>query len=161
MSDLLIVDFHPPVQSPTRLSPARMILSSWREVHSVRNNFTGFSTAALPALMPKIISEITIMITPLTKNIHQLKLVRYAKFCSHPCICHHAIGVAIINASMSNLTKSVESKAIICRTEAPNTFRIPISFIRLLVMKITSPNNPRELINSATAADQVNSFESC
>ena len=43
--------------------------------YSLLKLFTGFAIAALPALIHKIASAAVIIIIPLNKNIHQLKLV--------------------------------------------------------------------------------------
>ncbi len=45
------------------------------QTYSVLKLFTGLAIAALPALIHKIVSAAVIIIIPLNKNIHQLKLV--------------------------------------------------------------------------------------
>ncbi len=45
--------------------------------------------------------------------------------------------------------KSLDNNATIPATEAPSTFRMPISFIRCSAAKAESPNNPKQAIRMA------------
>src|SRR4051812_9426687 len=82
--------------------------------HSVLKLFTGFAVAALNVLTHSIKSAIKNIITPPAKNIHQLKLVLYAKFCSHVFAPYHAIGIAMMNATAISFKKSFDSNITIC-----------------------------------------------
>jgi len=57
------------------------------------------------------------------------------------CIAHHAAGVATINATKTNFRKSFESKALMPATDAPSTFRTPISFMRFSAMYVRVQTN--------------------
>ena len=99
-------------------------------VYSVRKDFTGFATAAFIAWKLTVNNAISNARIPATKNIHQLIDTRYAKSSSHLFIAHHATGNAITEAISTSFKKSFESIVTIFVTDAPNTFRIPISFMR-------------------------------
>ena len=86
------------------------------------------------------------------KNSHQLKETRYAKACSHLFIKNHEIGIAITHAIKTIFKNEADSKPAIFDTDAPNTFRIPISFIRCSVASVVKANRPRLDINMAIKA---------
>src|SRR4051812_12469210 len=98
------------------------------------------------------------MPAPQTANTHQLISVRYTKSCSHLFITNHAMGEAIVNASNTNDKRSFDNKETICVTDAPNTFLTPISFVLVLVVYITNPNKPRQLMKIQSPADQFNNL---
>jgi len=52
----------------------------------------------------------------------------------------------------TNTTKSLESKFHTLNTEAPNTFLIPISFVRCSATNEANPNKPRQEIIIASKA---------
>src|SRR5262245_47647432 len=110
--------------------------------------------ADLIVLTPSISIEITNIPTPVAANTHQLSAVRYAKSCSQLYITHQATGNVIKNATMTSVKKSLDNSETICATVAPSTFRTPISFVRVLVIYMTRPNNPRQLIKMHRPADQ-------
>ena len=87
------------------------------------------------------------------KNIHQLILILYAKLCSHVFIAINDRGVAIIMAIHTSFTKSFEINAVIFATVAPNTLRMPISFVRCSAANAASPNKPRHDIAIAIIAN--------
>ena len=55
-------------------------------------------------------------------------------------------------ARTMSLTKLPESIAIIFDTDAPNTLRTPISFVRCAAVKVASPNKPRQEMKIARMA---------
>ena len=56
---------------------------------------------------------------------------------------HQAIGKAMTAAMTTNRIYSLESIKTIPCTEAPSTFRTPISFVRLSAVYAARPNSPR------------------
>src|ERR1051326_2589750 len=99
------------------------------------------------------------MTIPLTAKTHQLILVRYAKSSNHLFIAHHAIGAAMTNAINTSCKKSFDRSDTICETDAPNTLRTPISLVRCVVVKITSPSNPKQLMKIARAVLQLSKLD--
>src|SRR5215203_3697179 len=95
---------------------------------------------------------------PAVKNIHQSMSTRYEKSCNHLCITHQATGKAITLAINTSLTKSFDTSNKILETDAPRTFRTPISFVRCTVENMASPNNPRHATKMATAAKKPKTF---
>lgn len=67
-------------------------------------------------------------ITMVTAKIHQLRLILYAKFCSHLSIIIQEIGIANKNAIVIQEKKSRLIRFVISGIVAPLTFLIPISF---------------------------------
>src|SRR5215212_5884298 len=51
---------------------------------------------------------------------------------------------------ITSLTKSFDSIVVICFTDAPNTFLIPISLVRCSAVKAAKANNPSAEIIMAT-----------
>src|SRR4030095_6561640 len=125
-------------------------MSSWliarSSNYSVRNDFTGFASAAFIAWKLTVANAIIIAINPAIANNHQLILMRYAKPCNHLFIVHHATGKAIMNDATTNWIKSFESNATIRASLAPNTFLTPISFMRCRAENAARPNRPRQEI---------------
>ena len=62
----------------------------------------------------------------------------------------------MMNAIKSNNANSRKSNFKIFVTEAPNTFRMPISFVRCKVVNEARPNNPRQATNMARLVKRVN-----
>jgi len=62
---------------------------------------------------------------------------------------HQAIGEASRIAISTSFTKSRDSIAVIPVTEAPNTLRIPISFVLNSAIYDASPSKPRQDIKMA------------
>ncbi len=54
---------------------------------------------------------------------------------------------------------SIENIETIWLTEAPNTFLTPISFTCCSAENIARPNNPRQEINIASAANKTDNLE--
>src|SRR5687768_51735 len=113
-------------------------------LHSVLKLFTGFATAALIAWKLIVIKAMTIAASPANRNIHHEISILYAKFCSHLYIIHHAIGEATSNAIDTNHKNSRDNKANTEAMLAPNTFLIPISFVRCSAVNIARPSSPRQ-----------------
>ena len=88
---------------------------------------------------------------PAKANTVQLIGIRYEKFFNQLAIAHQASGVAITNAKI-NTRKSLDNKLNKEATLAPNTFLIPISFVRCSAVNNTNPNNPRHEMNMARKA---------
>src|SRR5882672_9577067 len=78
-----------------------------------------------------------------SKNTDQRIFIRFAYCCNHSLIKYHAIGEAIRKAIRISFRKSTERIEMILGTEAPITFLIPISLVRLTAASAVSPNNPR------------------
>ena len=104
--------------------------------YSLRNDFTGFAIAALIAWTLTVSIAMNNATVPATAKTHQRILVRYAKSCSHRFITNHAIGDATRTANIINFKKSFDSIDVIFNTDAPNTFRIPISLVRISVVLV-------------------------
>src|SRR4051812_6459415 len=73
-------------------------------------------------------------------------------------MAYQAIGVAIIIAMMTSLIKSIDNKPTMLLTSAPNTFRIPISFVRNCAVYVANPSNPRQAIKMARQEKVVNNL---
>jgi hypothetical protein len=69
------------------------------------------------------------------------------------------MGVAMANAIRMGLIKSFVSKTTIDDMLAPEILRIPISFVRCVVTKDASPNNPRQAIIMARKANNPKFFQ--
>jgi hypothetical protein len=108
--------------------------------------------------MLTVVNAIIKAILPEKRNINQLTSILYAKFCSHIFIAYQAIGQAIKFAMRTHLVKSLVSATRTSVTEAPSTFLIPISLVRLSLEKETRPNKPRQEINIAMIAIKVESL---
>lgn len=54
------------------------------------------------------------------------------------------MGSVTITANATSLTKRLDNKSRRSATEAPSTFRIPISFVRWAMVSDTRPNSPRQ-----------------
>ena len=89
----------------------------------------GFSLAAfrtcinIESVVKSIIKE------PEIKNIVKFNDTLYSKLFSHKFIAHQDIGMAIINAIKMGLREFSNNSLKILKIEAPNTFRMPISFV--------------------------------
>ncbi len=77
---------------------------------------------------------------------------RYAKPSSHAFIAIHETGNPMSIEIMISRIKSFDNITITLLTDAPKTFRIPISFVRTSALKVASPNNPRHEMIIASAA---------
>ena len=64
----------------------------------------------------------------------------------------HASGIDIINAIKINFKKSVERIDTMLLTEAPNTLRMPISFVLFSADKTDNPNKPIQEIKMVNMA---------
>jgi hypothetical protein len=84
---------------------------------------------------------------PVVTNTIQPIFMRYAKSCNHSFMKYHASGDAMINAIITSFKKSLDNKLMMFEIEAPNTFRIPISFVRFIAANAARPNNPRQARN--------------
>ncbi len=98
-------------------------------IHSVLKFFVGFATAALIAWKLTVIIAIIIASNPATIKIQGLMFILYSNFCNQSCMIHHAAGNDTKQASPTNCKKSFDNNVAIPAILAPNTFRIPISFI--------------------------------
>src|SRR6267378_71753 len=58
-------------------------------------------------------------------------------------------------ARKTSLIKSIESKETILNNEAPNTFRIPISFVRCTAVYDDNPINPRQEMMMASTVKML------
>src|SRR5688572_33315869 len=91
-------------------------------------------------------------------NTHQLIGVRYANAVSHLSMIHHASGEAITTEISTSFAKSFDNKNVSCETEAPSTFRTPISRVRWITINAARPNKPRQAINMVNAVKVVSNF---
>ena len=98
--------------------------------HSVLKLFTGFAIAALIAWKLIVINAISAAINPAIANTHHGMLILYAKSCNQLCITHQVTGTASRNEIPTRVIKSFDKMNSTFCTDAPNTFRIPISFVR-------------------------------
>src|ERR1700744_647329 len=125
-------------------------LSSKAIAHSERRLLTGLAMAGFMDWKLIVSNAIVNVKAADNAKTHQLILVRKAKLCSHLFITYHAIGKAITEAMITSFIKSVESMVTTLLTEAPNTFLIPISFMRRSPVYMASPNTPKK----ATMSDR-------
>ena len=56
------------------------------------------------------------------------------------------MGKAMPIATITIFVKSVDNKRTMPKVLAPNTFRMPISFVRRWAEKVTKPNKPKQEI---------------
>src|SRR6187401_1739372 len=127
-------------------------LSLTTQAHSERRLFAGFVSAALIAWKLTVSSVIINAPNPEVAKIHHETVVRYSYFSSHVFIPYQANGIEIAQDRTTRVTKSFESILQRFATEAPNTFRIPISLVRCSATNDASPNNPRQEMRIAKAA---------
>ena len=120
--------------------------------YSVLKLFTGFAIAALIAWKLTVNNAINITNNPADANSHQLNVIRYGKFCNHLFAAIYASGDAIIKAITTSFIKSVERVVTILFTDAPSTFRMPISFVLFSADKTDNPNKPMHEINMVSIA---------
>src|SRR5579871_4355861 len=71
---------------------------------------------------------------------------------------HHAIGVDIKNERTTNNTNSFDNNFQRLNTEAPSTFRTPISLVRCSAINDANPNKPKHEINIARTEKNPASF---
>lgn len=62
---------------------------------------------------------------------------------------------------VTSIKKSLDKSCQRLNTEAPNTFRIPISFVRCAAMKVAKPNNPKPIIKMANKAKTLDKLLIC
>ena len=102
--------------------------------YSVLKLFTGFAIAARIAWKLIVIKAMIKEEMPAITNTHTLILILYAKSCSQLCMIHQVTGTAMMNAIKTSFKKSFDKiKSKFC-TEAPITFRIPISLVRCKIL---------------------------
>ena len=68
---------------------------------------------------------------------------------------HQASGAANAKETMTNPEKSFEISDTRLLTEAPITFRIPISFVRCSAVKAARPNSPSPVITIVSPAKRL------
>ena len=66
---------------------------------------------------------------------------------------YQANGVAMRMATTTNIKNSLESNPTRFSTEAPSTFRIPISLVLLSATNAANANKPKQDTNMANAAN--------
>ena len=135
-------------------------MSSWLTarsfIYSVRKDLTGFAIAALIAWKLIVRNAIKIAEIPAAINTPVPIFILYAKSFNHSCMAHQVTGTEIINAMPTSNKNSFDTSNNTCCTEAPNTFRIPISFVRCSITNAESPNKPRLAIMIAKMANAEN-----
>src|SRR5215471_13954662 len=85
-------------------------------------------------------------------NVHQLMSMRNTKFCSQLFITYQPSGMAITSAMVTSAKKYFRNSRLMFGAEAPNTFRMPTSFVRFAMKKETNPNKPRQEMKMARKA---------
>src|SRR5688500_10483968 len=98
--------------------------------YSVLRLLIGLLTAAFIDWKLTVNNVIRIAARPAEINTHPLIGSRYAKSSSHFDIAHHAIGTAMRSEIKTNNKNSRDNRLNTDVTLAPNTFLIPISFVR-------------------------------
>lgn len=78
--------------------------------HSLLKLLTGFAIAAFIASKLTLANAVMTEAIPPAKNIHQLKWILNAKFCSHLFMKYQATGVEIKNAMVMSHTNSFENR---------------------------------------------------
>ena len=71
---------------------------------------------------------------------------------------NHATGKAIKPAIITSFKKSFESNETMPDTDEPNTFRMPISFVRCSIVRIEMPNKPIQVMNKTTSENRPKMF---
>lgn len=99
-------------------------------IYSIRKLFTGLAKAAFIICALIVSNTIKVIKNPAIAKSHQFILVRSAKFCNHLFMLRNASGVVMIKANNTSNRKSLDTSAIICKTDAPKILRTPISFVR-------------------------------
>src|SRR5688572_14289588 len=84
-----------------------------------------------------------------TGNIHHEILIRYSNLNSQSDRKYDAIGNAIRHESMTSMTKLRVNKVQRLNSDAPTTFRMPISLVRCSATKEERPNKPSRLMRIA------------
>src|SRR5688500_1946083 len=85
----------------------------------------------------------------LTANNSQLIAIAYLKLASHLIITYHDNGTANTKAISDNHTYCLLSRMKMEDIPAPNTFRIPISFVRFTALMPANPNKPMQEVKMA------------
>ena len=65
------------------------------------------------------------------------------------------MGIAINTANSTNLIKSLDNNATNWPTDAPSTFRIPISLVRRSAEKAANPSKPKAEMSKAIKANKT------
>src|SRR5690349_10719426 len=112
--------------------------------YSVLKLSTGFTLAALTAWKLTVTNPNNSTDRPAIKNIHGEITIRFPKSCSQALAAHQATGEAAKIAITISTTKSLATSEAICKVDAPNTLRIPISLVRCLAEYTLKPNNPMQ-----------------
>src|ERR1043165_7219358 len=86
----------------------------------------------------------------------QCILVRKAYPSNHLPIVIQANGTAITNAITSSTANSLYNNLKILNTDAPNTFLMPISLVRCIVVNEARPNKPKQATNIANTVNNPN-----
>ena len=121
---------------------------------------TGFLVAALQLCQLTVISIIAKAIIPVRANIHQLRVALNAKVCNHLCNAIHISVDAIIKDKAPRKINSLFSMYRISEILAPLSFRIPISFVRLIVAIKISPKRERQPITTAMMLKRIRHLKS-
>lgn len=66
--------------------------------------------------------------------------------------------MAIKQENKTSTTKSCDNILQTAATDAPNTLRIPISFVRCSAVKEARPKIPKQLISTASAAKKLDNL---
>src|SRR2546423_9288016 len=91
---------------------------------------------------------------PAPTNTHQWISTLYGKSWSHLYIAHQATGTANNIDMITSFRKSFDNNLVILATDAPSTFRTPISLIRFSAIYVANPNNPRQEIKMVSPANR-------
>ena len=120
--------------------------------HSLRKLFTGLANAAFMALYPTVIQAIRTEPAIATIKNQMLNGMRYTKLFNQLCIIYQATGTAIKKEMMIKMVNSFENSCSRLVIDAPNTFRMPTSFVFCTAIKETSPYKPKQDIKMANPA---------
>src|SRR5688572_4420189 len=124
--------------------------------HSVRSDFTGLAIAAFIAWKLTVNSATNKVHRPAMTNTDQWIFILYAKSSSHLFMKYQATGNAMIEATRVSFRKSFDNNATTFGTEAPKTFRTPISFVLFSAINALRPNKPRQAMKIENAANMLN-----
>jgi hypothetical protein len=92
---------------------------------------------------------------------HQLNPTLNGYFSNQFMEKKYATGAAKIIPYKTSLKKSPDISNSISVTDAPFTLRIPISFVRWIIMNQESPNKPKQAITIARMANKPNMVLNC
>src|SRR5690606_32489662 len=123
--------------------------------YSLRRDVAGLALAALNACVLTISNAKAKAMVPVNGNTHHSIEVLMVYLFKYMLSNHHANGDETTKDTITSNEKSFEISRTRLGTDAPNTFRMPISFVRCSAVKAANPNRPNPVISIASVAKIV------